>query len=115
MRRTALLAALLLGADTATAAPPTLYCAAQVTRDYVTPLGYVAHVTTINCPTGGVARVRKASTLNAFKAYWPVFPKVGAINVFAGSTVDLVVATTYAIQFYNLPTHAWVWAEKRGY
>ncbi len=121
MRRTALLAALLIGAVSATppvpALPPqrpiTIFCAAVVTKDFLTPplapIVYQARIRTApDCPAGGAARVRKASTVNAFHRYWPVFPTVGAWTVWKGELRLEWVGVTYEVQYWDLPHRTWV-------
>ena len=73
-----------------TPSPPPAFCEVRILRDYDVSVTYFAVFRlAASCPPGGVARVRKSSTLNTKAAgapYQPVRPLVGAWDVNADGT-----------------------------
>ena len=74
--------------------PPPHFCEARILRDYDFQFSYFAVFRLAKtCPPGGVARIRKSSTLSTREngaPYQPIRPEVGAWNLNeAGSNVPL--------------------------
>ncbi|AZI45350.1 hypothetical protein EHF33_20790 (plasmid) [Deinococcus psychrotolerans] len=69
---------------------PPVFCEVRILRDYDVSLTYFAVFRLASsCPAGGVARVRKSSTMNTKAAgarYQPIRPLVGAWEVSADGT-----------------------------
>jgi len=73
-----------------TPSPPPIFCEVRILRDYDVAVTYFAVFRlSSSCPPGGVARVRKSSTLNTKAAgapYQPIRPLTGAWDVSADGT-----------------------------
>lgn len=81
-----MLASLSAGQPAALSVPsPPTFCEVRILRDYDVSLTYFAVFRlSSNCPPGGVARVRKSSTMNTKAAgapYQPIRPEIGAWTV----------------------------------
>ncbi|ULH15985.1 hypothetical protein MF271_04960 [Deinococcus sp. KNUC1210] len=86
--------------------PPPIYCPVIVYRDYDLMFSYYAQFRLPrDCPTGGIARIRKSSTVST-KAqgnpYEPINPQSGAWEVYPNG-IDTVPDTA------QLTFNSWQW------